>query len=66
VVDRYSDRCKIYLREQREVYELLLNNNLRVGLTMDYFLSGVMFITGCLLSFAGGLLVAKNMLEVTV
>jgi hypothetical protein len=33
---------------------------------MDYFLSGVIFITGCLLSFAGGLLVAKNMLEVTV
>ena len=30
---------------------------------MDYFLSGVIFITGCLLSFAGGLLVAKQMLE---
>jgi hypothetical protein len=33
---------------------------------MDYFIEGVIFITGCLLSFAGGLLVAKNMLEVTV
>jgi len=33
---------------------------------MDYFLSGVIFIAGCLLSFAGGMLLAKNMLEVIV
>ena len=33
---------------------------------MDYFLEGVIYITGCLLSFAGGLLVAKQMLGVVV
>ena len=33
---------------------------------MDYFIEGVIFVAGCLLSFAVGLLVAKNMLEVIV
>jgi hypothetical protein len=31
---------------------------------MDYFMAGVVFVAGCLLSFAGGMLLAKNMLEV--
>ena len=33
---------------------------------MDYLLEGVIFVAGCLLSFAAGLLVAKQMLEAIV
>lgn len=33
---------------------------------MDYFIVGIVYVVGCLLSFAGGMLLAKNMLEVVV